>query len=141
MGAMKRAYRLRRPDQFQRVRRDGRGVVHQWLALNVAPNQRRQTRVGFVVSKRVGSAVVRNRCRRRVREVVRLAFFHIRVGYDIVIVIRTAEVASVPFSALQSAIESLLRRSQLWRDEAPSADAPPSLALIPSVEAPSPPSQ
>lgn len=135
---MKRAYRLRRPDQFQRVRRTGRGVAHPWLFLNVAPNQRRQTRCGFIVGKRIGNAVLRNRARRRMREAVRLVFQHITAGFDIVFVIRTAEVASVPFPALQSAVEQLLRRATLWRDHDSPATAPPEKELD-LREAPSPP--
>ncbi len=93
-------------------------MSHQLLLLNVAANRRRQTRCGFVVAKRIGTAVQRNRARRRVREAVRLVFNHIAVGMDLVFVIRTAEVAELPFTALQAAVESLLRRAGVWRDTA-----------------------
>jgi ribonuclease P protein component len=113
---MKRAYRLRRPDQFQRVRREGRHVGDRLLTLNAAANRRRATRCGFVVGKRVGQAVVRNRAKRRVREAVRLCLPHIISGYDLVFVVRTPDVAMMPFTALQQSVEQLLRRAQLWRD-------------------------
>ncbi len=119
---MKRAYRLRRPSQFQRVRRDGRTLSHRLLVLNVAANRRRQTRCGFVVGKHIGSAVVRNRAKRRVREAVRLAFDHIVDSVDIVFVVRSAEVADMPFHALQAAVENLLRRADLWCERSDNND-------------------
>ncbi len=109
-------YRLRRPGQFQRVRREGRTVSNQLLLLNVAPNRRRTTRCGFVVGKRIGKAVQRNRARRRVREAVRLAWQSILPGMDMIFVVRTPHVADVPFQELQSMVESLLRRAAVWHD-------------------------
>lgn len=116
---MKRTHRLRRPQQFQRVRREGRTVYHPLLQLNVASNRRKHTRCGFVVTKRIGSAVQRNRARRRIREAVRLVFDHIVVGMDLVFVVRSAEVTTVPFTTLQATVEQLLRRTDLWCDIVP----------------------
>ena len=113
---MKRAYRLRRPDQFQRVRREGRSWNTSLLLLNSAPSRRRQTRCGFVVAKRLGNAVVRNRAKRRTREAVRLVLAHIASGYDLVFVIRHPSVTTVPFATLQRTIEQLVRQAGLWRD-------------------------
>src|SRR6266511_5493977 len=80
---MKRADRLRKPDQFQRARRDGRSWSTPLVALNAVGNKRRGTRCGFVVGKRVGKAVDRNRARRRLREAVRLTFDRIAPGWDL----------------------------------------------------------
>ena len=116
---MKRAYRLRRPDQFRRARRDGRTVTTPLLTLNVVAGRRRRTRCGFVVGKLFGTAVRRNRAKRRVREAVRLALPAIVPGYDLVFVARSLEVLTAPFTALQQAVEQLLRRGQLWRPNQP----------------------
>lgn len=114
---MKRAHRLRSPNQFQRVRREGRTYQQSGLLLNVAPNRRRKTRCGFVVGKRIGSAVRRNRARRRVRETVRLAYGSIRAGFDLVFVIRADTVAEMPFQDLQHTVELLLRKAGLWQTQ------------------------
>lgn len=113
---MKRTYRLRRPHQFQRVRREGRTLTHHLLLLNFAANRCKHTRCGFVVGKRIGKSVQRNRAKRRVREAVRSVFEHIRPGMDLVFVVRTVEVNDVPFTTLQGAVEQLLRRANLWCD-------------------------
>jgi ribonuclease P protein component len=113
---MKRADRLRKPDQFQRVRRNGRSWSTPLVALNAVGNKRRGTRCGFVVGKRVGKAVDRNRARRRLREAVRLAFDQIIPGWDLVFVARSPAVATAKFTELQATVEHLLRLAGIWRE-------------------------
>src|SRR5262245_53243467 len=113
---MKRAHRLRRPDQFQRVRRDGKTWSSPLLILNAASSKRRGSPCGFVVGKRVGKAVERNRARRRVREAVRLAYDRIAMGWDLVFVVRSPAAATVEFTRIQADVEQLLRRAGVWRE-------------------------
>jgi len=113
---MKRAYRLRKPDQFQRARRNGRSWSSVLIALNAVGNNRRMARCGFVAGKRVGGAVERTRARRRLREAVRLAYTQIAPGWDLVFIVRSPAVASVAFTDLQATVEQLLRRAGLWRE-------------------------
>lgn len=116
---MKRAHRLRRPEQFQRVRRDGRSWSTPLVALNVASSKRRGTRCGFVVGKRVGNAVTRNRARRRVREAVRLVYDRILPGWDLVFVVRSPDAGTIAFPQLQAVVEQLLRRAAVWQEPRP----------------------
>lgn len=113
---MKRAYRLRRPDQFLRVRRAGRRWDDELLTLNAAPSRRRVSRCGFVVGKRIGKAVARNRARRRVREAVRLAYDHIAPGWDLVFIVRSPALTTVEFRRIQSLVAKLLQRAGVWRE-------------------------
>ena len=116
---MKRAYRLRRPEQFRRARREGRTYHTPLLALNVVAGRRGRTRCGFVVGKQLGTAVRRNRAKRRVREAVRLALSSIAPGFDLVFVVRGPEVLAAPFTTIIQAVEQLLRRAQIWRQAGP----------------------
>jgi ribonuclease P protein component len=61
--------RLTRSSEFERMKKEGRSQRGSSLILSVLPAQ--ELRAGFVTSKRIGSAVVRNRVRRRLREIVR----------------------------------------------------------------------
>jgi len=64
--------RLTRSSEFERMKKEGRSQRGPSLILSVLPVQDRHSlRAGFVTSKRIGSAVVRNRVRRRLREIVR----------------------------------------------------------------------
>lgn len=123
-AVMKRSYRLRRPDQFRRARREGRIVASPLLTLNFVTGRRRRTRCGFVVTKQLGIAVQRNRAKRRVREAVRLILPSISPGYDLVFIVRSTEILSMPFLELRQLIEQLLHRAGLWRQAASAASVP-----------------
>jgi ribonuclease P protein component len=119
---MKRVNRLRGRDQFQRLRRNGRRWEGALIGLNGAATRRRHVRCGFVVAKRIGTAVVRNRVRRRLREAVRLTLPRVRPGWDLIFVARSTELASVDFAAIRLMIENMLRRANLLIEEpAPAA--------------------
>lgn len=110
---MRRSQRLQRPDQFQRVRRDGTSWSHPLFILNAARNRVGRTRCGFVVGKQFGKAHDRNRAKRRAREAVRRHYASIKPGYDLVFVVRTAT-NKAAFSDLERAVADLLRRAGLW---------------------------
>ena len=69
-------------------------------------------RLGVSTSKRVGNAVLRNRIRRRVRELVRARLKGLQRGWDVVIVARPPA-ASAPFAELGEALDHLLVRARL----------------------------
>lgn len=67
-------------------------------------------RVGFTVSRKVGSAVERNRVRRRLREIVRLtAAARLRSGHDYVLIGRRPAL-SLPFERMTEDFDKALRR-------------------------------
>lgn len=90
--------RLKKRAEFLRVREGrtwrARSLVLQARLRTVGsmrdsePNQE-MVRFGFTATKRLGSAVTRNRARRRLKESVRLAASaHVRPGYDYVVIAR-----------------------------------------------------
>jgi ribonuclease P protein component len=72
-------------------------------------HERGPARVGFTVSKKVGSAVERNRVRRRLREVVRHAADLTRTGHDYVLIGRRAGLTA-PFAGMVEDFKLALRR-------------------------------
>jgi len=111
---MRRNQRLQRPEQFGRVRREGKSWAHPFFVLNAVRNRAGRTRCGFVTSKKLGKAHDRNRAKRRAREAVRLVYEEIAPGYDLVFVLRSA-VLDAPFADLQQAVVTMLERAKLWR--------------------------
>jgi ribonuclease P protein component len=67
------------------------------------------SRVGFTTPRAVGKSVVRNRLKRRVREVVRARLAELTAPWDIVINPRRP-LAGCPFPDLEREIEKLFRR-------------------------------
>jgi ribonuclease P protein component len=82
-----------------------------------------RSRIGITVSKRVGGAVVRNRIKRRVREVLRHRYACLEPGWDLVVVVRP-EAANATFAEIAAALESVLRRAGVLRTEPPCGDSP-----------------
>ncbi|MBI1879624.1 MAG: ribonuclease P protein component, partial [Chloroflexi bacterium] len=62
---MKRQHRLRHNLDFQRVRRNGKSNASPLMVLAFLRNELDYSRFGFVVNKRLGKAVLRNRIKRR----------------------------------------------------------------------------
>lgn len=73
---------------FRRMYSKGRSAVTPFLVAYCRPNGRDHNRLGVTVSTKLGGAVVRNRARRRLREVFRLAAPDLKPGFDIVLVAR-----------------------------------------------------
>ncbi len=78
------------------------------------PNELEWSRFAYTVSKRVGNAVVRNKVRRRLREVVRA--LALRPGFDVVITARPPAAQS-DFAHLQSELTLLCKRAKLLQSE------------------------
>ena len=78
---------------FQRLYHT-RGAADGLLVLYARRNRTGINRVGVTVSKKLGKAHIRNRIRRRVREVYRLNEEKFQCGWDIVVVVRSKAVES-----------------------------------------------
>lgn len=100
----------KRPD-FQRATRSPRVAMPGFILQmrKRAPDEAEGIRVGFTCSKKVGNAVARNRAKRRLREIARLALPYLgRDGMDYVLVGRQGATATLPFSQLQTDLEKAL---------------------------------
>ncbi|PZR74020.1 MAG: ribonuclease P protein component [Chthoniobacterales bacterium] len=83
--------RLVRPVEFGRVKSEGTAERGRFLVLGVfAREDEKLFRVGFVTAKYLGGAVVRNRIRRRLRDIVRTEQTRLRAGFWFVVVARPA---------------------------------------------------
>ena len=73
---------------FQAVYKSGKSYANKQLVVYVLPNQSVKRRVGFAAGKRLGSAVVRNRLKRLLREAYRHHQSKLVAGVDLVLVAR-----------------------------------------------------
>lgn len=109
-----RELRLRRPFEFNRVRKHGRSWSTKLLVLVVLPNDLEHNRYGFAVGRRVGNAVARNRAKRWMREAVRHLHPEIRKGYDMVIIARGPLAnPDMTYQQVADALDELTRRAKL----------------------------
>ena len=93
---------LKKNSDFRRLYARGKSAVTPFLVLYARRNRLGENRVGYTVSAKLGHAVVRNRVRRRLREIYRLNTPRLRQGYDLVVVAR-ARAVGAPYRTLDAA--------------------------------------
>lgn len=105
---------LTRTEDYGLVYTRGRSWANRLLVVKAMPNGREISRYGLSVSKRVGKAVVRNRVRRVLREVLRLQ--PLRPGWDIILIAR-APAARAGYAVLREAAGNLLGRAGIIAEQ------------------------
>ena len=101
-GTLPKARRLRKSVDFKRVQSRGSTWRGRWLVSLHLPSQGVGPRLGLVVSRRVGNAVVRNRVKRRLREAARRQLGALP-AVDWVLIARTAA-GAVGYASLASEV-------------------------------------
>ncbi len=94
------------------------GQANACLVLYARRNRTNTNRIGITVGKKLGHAVVRNRARRRIREVYRLNESKFQPGWDIVVVARSRCV-SADFAMLTNAFLSLAQKAGIMQEDQP----------------------
>jgi ribonuclease P protein component len=99
-----------RTRDFDRVyRRPDRRRRSQRFLLVVRRRDQGASRWGLTVQARLGNAVLRNRIKRRLRELLRRA--SLPAGWDIVVQPRSPDVATADFAALGRELDALLEKT------------------------------
>ena len=80
--------RLKTPAEFQAVYDHKRSVSDALLVIYSKENDLGRTRVGLSVSKKIGNAVARNRCKRLFREAFRQSQHDLPIGVDFIMIPR-----------------------------------------------------
>jgi ribonuclease P protein component len=114
VGPVQRRHRLSRSRDFDTVYRHGRSVSTRYLVLYWFPREEADVRMGLAVPKDVGTAVVRNRIKRQLREAWRSRLERIPSGRDYVLKVRPglAEAAeNQGFEWLGERIEEVLGKA------------------------------
>lgn len=102
--------RLRSRGEFDKVFSSGKYFAHPLVVLHLVRNEGAGRRVGFTVSRRVGTAVKRNRAKRLLREAYRSLVDRLPEDMDLVLVGRQTTPQSSA-AEVTSALEELARRA------------------------------
>lgn len=105
--------RLSQAGEFARLREEGRSFHGKLVVLTLLKAEPgAETRIGLITSRRVGGAVVRNRVRRRLREILRALRPRMERGLWLVVVARHAA-GTAPFAKLEEEVLSLAQRGAI----------------------------
>ena len=99
---------------FQRLYRS-KGQANGYMVLYARHNRTQTNRVGITVGKKIGKAHIRNRTRRRLREIYRLNEDKFQPGWDIVVVARSKAV-DADFGKLTAAYLSLAKKAGILEE-------------------------
>ena len=106
---------LKKNKDFQRVYRQGRSRANRTFVMYILENDMEENRVGISVNKKVGNSIIRHRVTRVIREVMRLHWGDVAVGYDIVVVARKPAIDS-GYDKYERALLHLLKLHHIYKD-------------------------
>ena len=107
---MQRSQRLTGSKRFSQIHVEGSSAANRLLVIRYLGNGSDCSRFGFLVSKRIGNAAVRNKVKRRLREAVRLNA--VKDGWDALFIARRGA-GNAKYQELKDATDNLLRRAKL----------------------------
>ncbi len=112
-----RLYRFHGHGSLRYVSKNASAVRSKWFAVKVVPNRfRPQTRLAVVVSRKIHKrAVIRNRIRRRIYEVLRSELPRMVAIYDIVVIVTSVEVWAAPNNELRSMVVGQLESAGVYK--------------------------
>ena len=115
---MKRCYSLKRNKEFRRVYRQGKSAGSRILVLIHLSTRAPEVKIGLAVSRKIGSAVVRNRVKRRLREAVTPLLPEITPGCRLIFIAR-APITDAGFNEIGSTVRRLLSKAGLIGTDKP----------------------
>ena len=112
---MQKKYRLSGRKTFNYLLNKGTSVPAKALVLIYAPSKYTK-HVGFIVSKKIGNAVVRNRTRRRLREAFRSIIDNVK-DYTNYIIIARSGIEELDFLEIKQALTGVLKKANLLEEK------------------------
>jgi ribonuclease P protein component len=106
--------RLKKKKDFERVLKEGKGFKEDFLFLKILKNNLEFSRFGFIVSQKVSKkATVRNKIKRRLREIVRLRLKRIKRGIDGVLIALWG-LENKSFKEMEETINKIFKRAKIY---------------------------
>ena len=128
---MQQSSRLTEGLRIAEIHRNGRSAANRFLVIRYLANGLDRSRFCFVVSKRIGNAVTRNKVKRRLREALRSS--RVKTGWDAVFIARSG-VRDASYDEVMQSADNLLRRTSLVQgSRIPKAAGPDDAGLLPPM--------
>ena len=107
-------YRLKKNKDFKLTFKKGEALDGKFLFLKLGINNLEISRFGFVIGKKISrKSTVRNKIKRRLREVIKKRLDNIKPGFDVIIVAKE-EVVDKDYAKIKEELEGLLKKAGLY---------------------------
>ena len=113
---LKRINRLKKRYQFNYVYKSGEHFSGEHMVLYVASSKTKNIKVGLAVTKKVGHAIVRNKVRRRLREIIKKQVPNLKQNNNIIVVARD-NITEASFEKLSNEFLKLIKKANLFNEE------------------------
>jgi len=104
---------LKKNEEFQKVYKIGKKAFGYYALVYIMKNNKEYNRCGYVVSKKTGNAVCRNRLKRLFREYYKEKDSLVQKGYDIVFIAKRnagTEFKTLKLDKLEKDLEKIFKR-------------------------------
>ncbi len=108
-------YRIKKKSDFKRVYENGERFFHSYFVIFYLKNGLGYSRLGLTVSRKIGRAVVRNRIKRRLREIFRLNRYRINGGFDLVFNVKRS-ILNASYVDIERAFFDFLEKCKISHD-------------------------
>ena len=106
--------RLKKKKDFEKLLKEGNSFKEKFLVLKINKNNLDNNRFGFIVSKKISKkAVIRNKIKRWLREIVRKGINNYQKGFDAV-VIALPGIELKNFGEVSQALERILKKTKIF---------------------------
>lgn len=113
---LNKKFRLKKKGEFSKAYKQGHSKANPYLVIYYFKRTKKEIRVGFSVSKKIGNAVVRNKIKRRLREAIKPYINKILPSYDIIFIARH-KIKGISFKDVEKNMVSLLNVTGLIKKE------------------------
>ncbi|MFS1510943.1 ribonuclease P protein component [Chengkuizengella sp. SCS-71B] len=114
---MENKFRLKKKEDFNFIYRYGKSTANHQFVVYYKQNSIHHFRLGISVSKKIGNAVVRNRMRRMIKEIVRHHADKVDSRHDFIIIVRKPAI-HMDYYQMEKSILHVLRKSSLLKKKA-----------------------
>ena len=105
--------RLKKEKDFEKIFKKGKSFKNSFLILRIVPNNLEESRFGFIVSQKVSKkAVLRNKVKRRLRDIIQKNITEIKKGKDVALIVLPG-LEKKSFLETKEILETLLKKTSL----------------------------
>ena len=113
---MKRQNKLKKRKHFNYIYKNGASKSSRFVRVVFLKSKYKPFKVGFSVSKKIGKSVVRNKVKRRMKEVFYSFFEQINPSYNYIIVARPG-VETLSFQSLKQEMKNVLLKAGVYDEK------------------------
>ncbi len=111
---LKQTNRLTKRKEFGYVYKHGKYAYNECLTLIYVPSKLKNIRIGFSISKKIGKAVIRNKLKRQLREIVRVQLDNLKPNFNYIFVAKP-ELATLTYEQIESNVLDVIKKANLLK--------------------------